>query len=108
MDLCLEHTTSTGAAPVSVTTRDLAEKLVSLYWTHVTPFPGQAGAITLRQNAGTQAAIVSAVAQFRARHAPDRATTPGQARTAAPAEYERLVRGLEWTLVEMPLYRACK
>jgi hypothetical protein len=34
MDLCVEHTSAKGAAPTSVTTRQLAEKVLELYWSH--------------------------------------------------------------------------
>jgi hypothetical protein len=32
MDLCLEHSTKSGRAPAAVTTPQLAEKVVELYW----------------------------------------------------------------------------
>lgn len=34
MDLCLEQTQRSGAPPHSVTTRQLADKIVELYWPH--------------------------------------------------------------------------
>lgn len=41
VDLCLEHTDRQGNAPDSITTVQLAEKVLELYWPHTSPFvPG--------------------------------------------------------------------
>jgi len=106
LDLCLEHTRASGAPPESLTTKQLAEKIVELYWPHTVPFVSGAGVSdVLRQNTAGQAEIVSAIAAFRQRHAPDPSTPRWQGRHAAPAAYERLVRQVEWKLIEMPLPR---
>ena len=44
MDLGLEHSSRTGAAPTSVTTRQLAEKVLELYWPHTIPWARAPGA----------------------------------------------------------------
>jgi hypothetical protein len=62
MDLCLEKTNKHGAAPDMVTTRELAEKVVELYWPQTSEFRGR----TLRQNAGRQARILTDIAAVRA------------------------------------------
>ena len=59
----------------------------------------------LKQNTTGQAEIVSAIRQFRERHAPDPSVPRWEARHAAPRAYERLVRRVEWKLIEMPLPR---
>jgi len=104
MDLCLEHSTRTGAAPQSVTTQQLAEKILEIYWPHVAPF-GQATDPVLLQNSGKQAGILSAILRFRAREAPDPSTPLTRARASAPDGFRRLMRQIEWKLVEMPLPR---
>ena len=105
MDLCLEQTQATGAPPAMVTTRQLSKKVVELYWPHTLPFVNQAGAATLRQNRGGQAEIVSLIYRFREKHAPDPSTPRWEARLNAQDAYERLVREVEWKLIEMPLPR---
>ena len=45
IDLCLEHTERSGAPPDLVTTRQLADKLVELYWPHTNAFAGSASAL---------------------------------------------------------------
>lgn len=105
MDVCLEQTQRSGAPPDSLTTRQLADKIVELYWPHTVPFVGVAPATVLKQNTMGQAEIVSAIMRFRARHASDPSVPRWEARLRAPDAYERLVRLVEWKLIEMPLPR---
>jgi 5-methylcytosine-specific restriction endonuclease McrA len=105
IDLCLEGTQTSGAPPAMVTTRQLADKIVEIYWPHTVPFAGRVRADVLRQNTGGQAEIVSTILRFRSRHAPDASAPHWHARRAAPAAYARLVRTVEWKLIEMPLPR---
>jgi len=105
IDLCLEGTQASGAPPEMVTTRQLADKIVEIYWPHTVPFARRTPAGVLRQNKGGQAEILSAILRFRSRHAPDPSAPRWQARHRAPAAYERLVKSIEWKLIEMPLPR---
>jgi 5-methylcytosine-specific restriction endonuclease McrA len=105
LDLALEHTGRTGEPPEVLTTRQLADKILEIYWPHTSPFPAGRRAEVLVQNRRGQAEIVSAIVRFRARHAPDPSTPLWEARRAAPARFERLVHRIEWKLIEMPLPR---
>ena len=105
IDLCLESTKASGAPPEMLTTRQIADKIVEIYWPHTLPFASRADACVLRQNAGGQAEIVSAIMRFRSRHAPDPSVPRWQSRSAAPKAYEHLVSMVEWKLIEMPLPR---
>ncbi len=40
LELCSEGMSSKGEPPTTLTTRQLAEKVVELYWNHATPFEG--------------------------------------------------------------------
>lgn len=105
IDLCLEQTTSSGNPPSTLTTRQLAEKVVQLYWGHAVPYEG--GGV-LRQggvNAQQQAEIVRAIATFRGAHAGAKGELHFQAAIEHPAKFERLVRTVEWKLIEMPIPR---
>lgn len=106
-DLCLERTQASGMPPDVLTTSELARKIVEIYWPHTVPYVMTIAAQVLRQNTSGQAEIVSTIAQFRTRHAPNAAVS-WQGRLAAPQQYERLVRAVEWKLVEMPLPRLQK
>jgi hypothetical protein len=50
IDVCLERTQASGAPPDTVTTRQLADKIVELYWPHTIPFASHVRAAVLRQN----------------------------------------------------------
>jgi len=105
MDVCLEHTQSSGVPPEMVTTRQLADKIVELYWPHTVPFVGVAPATVLKQNTTGQAEMVSAITRFRSRHASDPSVPRWESRMRAPEAYEGLVSRVEWKLIEMPLPR---
>lgn len=98
VDLCVEQSTLTGDAPTTVTTRQLAEKVLELYWPQARAYDQR----TLRQNSGRQAGIVARVLEFQ-----NQLGEPGiavsRARHFASEEFDRLVRDIEWTLVKMPL-----
>ena len=98
VDLCVEQSTRTGGAPTSVTTRQLAEKVLELYWPQVRVYDER----ILRQNSGKQARIVTLIFRFQ-----NQLREPGmsvaRARRLARDEFRSLVCEIEWTLVEMPL-----
>jgi hypothetical protein len=105
IDLCLECTKEPGGAPDGVTTRQLAQKTVELYWPHSVPFATGASTVILKQNTSGQAEIISAIVRFRARNTPDTSTPYWQSRQTAPEAFEKLVDYIEWKLIEMPLPR---
>jgi 5-methylcytosine-specific restriction endonuclease McrA len=105
LDLSLEHTERTGAPADAFTTYELARKIVEIYWRQVSPFAAGRSAAVLVQNRRGQAAIVGLIERFRAAQAPDPSTPFWQARVAQPERFERLVRSVEWKLIEMPLPR---
>jgi len=105
MDVCLERTESSGSPPEMLTTRQLADKIVELYWLHSVPFASSVRAAVLKQNKRGQAEIISEIMRFRARHASDPSVPRWEARTKAAEAYEGLVRRVEWKLIEMPLPR---
>jgi len=108
IDLCLEKTSRTGEPPEMVVTRELAEKVLEIYWPHCVPFPVGQEATVLIQNAGrpgARARIVRSILEFRQKAASAGSSQLSRARTAQPDRFERLVREVEWTLIEMPLPR---
>lgn len=109
LDLCLENVGRHGEPPDFLTTSQLADKVIELYWPHAVPFGGRKEAVVLLQNAGragAQAEIVLLIQQFRARLAAEHATgSLVQLRQRAPHEFARLRSRVEWKLIEMPLPR---
>lgn len=66
-DLAVERGNDTDA-PLTLALRDIAARFIGLYWNHVAPFgehnDAQAAGM-LSQNLGAQAAVLSAIADFR-------------------------------------------
>ena len=105
VDVCLESTLPGGEGPATVTTRQLAERVVDMYWPHTSPFADRGDAVVLRQNSGGQAEIVTLIRNFRERSGADPSTPLARSRHAAPKAFEKLLLDVEWKLAEMPLPR---
>lgn len=104
IDLCLEGTGRAGAAPSMVTTRQLAEKVLQLYWPHTVPYQKGPTAEVLRQNSGQQARILSDIVRFR-RSLTDPSVPLHRAQGEDSTGFQKLVWDIEWTLILMPLPR---
>lgn len=106
LDLVLEQTSKYGVPPQTITTRQLAEKTIEIYWPHTNPFP-TAGSVLL-QNAGaktSQAEIVSAIVRFRTTSEAGPLASFWRAKALNLRRYDALVSKVEWKLIEMPLPR---
>ncbi len=106
MDLCLEQTEADGTAPRQLSTRDLAVKVIELYWPHTVPYAPAHGVHVLRQNqshAGSQAEIVRVIERFRNASRWGLGAPLSRVRVEEPSRFDRLVDRVEWKLVEMPL-----
>src|ERR1051325_7172576 len=104
IDVSLESTRASGAPPDAVTTRQLAEKVIEIYWPHAMPFVASS-ALVLKQNVRGQAEILSEIVRFREVRTRDRSLPRWEARRIAPDAYEGLVKRVERKLIEMPLPR---
>jgi len=110
IDLCIENTKASGEGPTSLTTRLLAEKIVEIYWPHTLGFNHDHKSIVLLQNAShkdSQAEIIKRIAKFRDHPGSDKTISLTKAKTNAKttSRFEKLVRFVEWKLIEMPLPR---
>lgn len=108
MDLCLEKTSQSGQPPETLTTAQLAEKIIQLYWPHTQPYDN--GSVLRQVNGGTeaQAEIVKALVGFRKDATLEAGQSLPLARAraqAGQARWQKLVDSVEWTLIEMPLPR---
>ena len=97
IDLCVEA----GHPPTSVTTAQLARRVVELYWPQVRPYPATQG--VLRQNRGSLGKIAERVLAFR-QSCPD-LISPPRTGPGSPDSFNALLADVEWKLVEMPLPR---
>jgi hypothetical protein len=106
LDLALEKVDRSGAPPEMFTTRQLADKVIELYWPHTLPFGQGNSADVLRQNAGPQAEIVRRIQEFRVQMAGAHAAgSLVQLRQRAGDAFERLRDQVEWKLIQMALPR---
>jgi 5-methylcytosine-specific restriction endonuclease McrA len=105
LDLCIEHAAKNGAAPQMLTTRQLAHKVVEIYWPQTRDYHSAAGLILLRQSNTGRADIVTKVRAFREEQLNADVATLHQARANAPAQYKQLVADVEWVLIKYPLPR---
>ena len=111
LDLCRERAGSDGAAPSSVTTRQLAEKVVELYWPQTTPYPGSSEEevlLQLRSRANARAAVIKDLIHFREEILADPSLPLARVRIEFPQDFDRLVKSVEWTLIRHPLPRLQK
>lgn len=99
-DLAVELGADDDAA-LPLSNRQIAERFIQLYWRHAVPYgTGSLGAEpgVLIQNAGTQAAVLTAIANFRAA---SRANTVQQAR--ADPSYQALLSKVATVVSAQPL-----
>ena len=104
LDLCIEKTEASGAPPSSLTTRELATKVVELCWNHVAPY-GTHGTLRFGGGRGEQAEILRRIENVRARWGDERSDTVFRFQTVHPDQYRRLLEFVEWKLIEMPIPR---
>jgi hypothetical protein len=100
LDCCVLGTDAHGRAPQVVPVRDLARRVLELYWPQVRPY---AGGTVLSQSSQPKAVTVDAVRALRtAAHAAG-ATTPAGAERVLPDAFAQTLATLELNLVQMPL-----
>ena len=104
LDLCIEKTSATGVPPTTLTTPELAENVIELYWPHALPYPDKG---VLQQGGGKdeQAEIVGAIERFRLKRASASEDLLHRARVGHQRAWQQLARFVEWKLIEMPIPR---
>ncbi len=104
LDLCIEKSEK-GNPPTSLTTRELAQKVLELYWNQVTPYPG-VGVLRFGGGRGEQAEIVTRIVRLRERFPNcDPRLGARAADRSMVRDYAGLLNFVEWKLIEMPIPR---
>lgn len=111
LDLCLEETADNGDAPTVVKSRQLAEKVIELYWQQTRAWSNDQtdSTVVLRQNNSRDtlaggARIVRLVHELQTELRTSGASVwPSRARSLDPVAWRKLVDEVELSLVEMPL-----
>ncbi|HEX6921762.1 MAG TPA: HNH endonuclease signature motif containing protein [Actinomycetes bacterium] len=94
----------TGRPPERVSTRDLARRVVHLYWPQVRPYPLTSESdIELRQSTQPRAVTVDAVRDLREAAAAVGAGTASLAEMRLPELFQKTLDTVELNLVRMPL-----
>jgi len=101
IELCIEKGTLRTIGTVRLGTREIAQKVVELYWTHTRIYNQE----TLRQSGRGQAEILKLIAEFLAYSPAAHGSTPHQCQRENPGAWARLISSVEWKLIEMPLPR---
>lgn len=101
MDHCIEHLPADADAELDVPIRDLAERVLEIYWPQVRPFEGS---LVLRQSAQPVARILVQTERLRSATAVSGGGLEW-ARLRAPAVYEQVVTDVALTLAQQPLHR---
>lgn len=106
LDLALVKTQRDGAPPTMVTTRELAARVIELYWPHTYDYPATArvlGQNLPQRDKKDQAEVLRLIQRFR--EADAGRGTIYRARLRSPDAWQGLLSDVEWKLVEMPLPR---
>jgi 5-methylcytosine-specific restriction endonuclease McrA len=103
VDCCALGSDARGRPPATVSTRDLARRVVELYWPQVRPYGTRAGAVVLTQTMQRRAVTVDAVRGLHTAAASGGATTVAMAEQRVPEAFEECLRTVEVNLVRMPL-----
>jgi len=101
VELCIEKSGISSGPPSMITTREVAEKVVELYWTHTLPY----SKVALRQSGRGQAELIKLVSEFRQYRAGDPSKRLAESRREGGRPWQRLLSDVEWKLIEMPLPR---
>lgn len=104
LDLSLELGSEVGDAALTVTTRQLAEKVLGSYWPQVKQLPLLNGGIPRQKSGAQDARIVQSIAEYKNRTGRE-GSGPSEAKLRDRAGYERLLVQVEAVLIEMPLPR---
>jgi CRISPR/Cas system Type II protein with McrA/HNH and RuvC-like nuclease domain len=100
MDLVVEQADKSGQLASMLTTRQLADKIIEVYWAHTVDYsPLKA---VPKQNTHGQAEIVSKIENFRKK---SQFSTLFKAKRQNEERYKSLLDGVEKKLIEMPLPR---
>ena len=97
-DLCVTKGDSSGEA-LTLSTRELADQFVRLYWRQAVPFPKAESDEPLRQNTGGRATIVSEVMRAQDEHGPYLGRVQGS------ELWPRMLSKVEYKIRDMPLER---
>lgn len=102
MDHCIEHLPVDPDAELDVPIRDLAARVLEIYWQQVRPFEGSR---VLKQSTQPVARILAQAERLRAATGVSGNGGLDWARLRAPETYEQAISDVALTLAQQPLHR---
>lgn len=100
MDLVIEQSSSDGVLSTIITTKQLAIKVIEIYW-HQTAYFDSIGGVPLQGKSG-QAKIISDILAFRSF---TQFSSLFSSKSKYPKKYSALINKVEKSIIEMPLPR---
>ena len=105
VDVLAAHADGQGRVPDRVSVRELAERVVGLYWPQVRDFPGQRPYLQQSNDPNKGAVILDAVRDLHGAAREQGVRSPWRASLVLPGEYDRAVRKVAANLCRYPLAR---
>lgn len=101
-DVAAERTDASGGPPTTLPGREVARRVIDLYWPQTVPYDAVEGASRVLRHS-SQNDIPAKLADWRASHGVRAGATMERARMADPGSWDELMAGLEATVLAMPL-----
>ncbi len=101
IDLCQAHELQGAGATTMLTTRQIAERVIELYWAQTRPHPAKAE--PLRQLHGKKSSVVERITAFRKYCGHPGFASPHKTRLADATGYEDLVDEVELVFIRYPI-----
>jgi 5-methylcytosine-specific restriction endonuclease McrA len=101
LDYAVEHLPAEPDAALAVPVRDLAERVIEIYWLQVLPFDGA----ELRQSTGPTASILQQTVRLRTATGAGYNTSLAVAKLGHHSVYQSAVSAVALTLARQPLHR---
>jgi hypothetical protein len=105
LDLCARRGGLDGRPPRVLHTREIAERIVAIYWPQMMPYGRGPAVIELRQITAQRSAITGAVLEFRRAAEAAGVTSLSRARQRLPSAYAQMLDRVEVAAAEQPLPR---
>lgn len=103
IDCCAMKSGEDGRAPSTLTTREIAERVVEIYWPQTRPYVSDGETVDLRQISARSSAVVTTVTRLRSAAEDLGLVSPGACRAALSTEYSRAVDDVEHTFARYPI-----
>lgn len=101
-DVAAEQTNPAGGAPATLSGREVARRVIEVYWPQTVPYDAVEGSPAVLRHS-SQNDIPAKLAAWRTAHGIGAGATMEHARMADPESWDEFVGGLEATVLAMPL-----